>query len=83
LNLDGITDTLGLMKQLVQTIGEDSVDTEVRNLNSKVEHELQLEQVPRQEANKEIFNDNGSEHESDEETDLKADEASRDDTFVP
>jgi len=69
------------MKQLVQTIGEDNVDTKVRNLNLEVGHELQPKHVSRQKANKEISNDNNNEHESNKEMDPEVDEASSNDTF--
>ena len=82
-NMDGTTDTLRLTKHLVQTQGEEGIDTEVRNLNSEVEREVQFVSAPREDDENESPVDNSSADESHEVTDPEADEVSSDDTFAP
>jgi hypothetical protein len=83
-NIDGTTDTLRLTKRLVQTRGVGGVDTEVRNLNSEVEHELLHLAIPPREddGDDESPGGNASEEETNEETNPEADEVSSDETFA-
>ena len=74
-NIDGTTDALRLTKRLVQTMGTGGVDTEVRNLNSEVEREVQVQEESTEDDDNQSSSANDSEEEADEETDPDADEA--------
>ena len=76
-NIDGINDTLRVVKHLVSIQAEGSRHTQVRNLNSEVEREVPQVPVPvpREDDENASYGDN-------EETDPDADEVSSDDTFI-
>jgi hypothetical protein len=82
-NLDGTRDALRLTKRLVQTSGDGVVDTEVRNVNSEVEHEVQNERVRREDDENDNRDDNDRGEESDDDSDPDADEVPSDYTFSP
>lgn len=83
-NIDGITDRNRRQKRLVQTHIGDSVDMEVRNLNSEVEREVRPNAVITQEGDDD---ENATDeelrrgYETEDPTDYDGDEASNDDDF--
>jgi hypothetical protein len=65
----------------VQTSGDGVVDTEVRNVNSEVEHEVENERVRREDDENGNHDDNERVEESDDDSDPNADEVPSDYTF--
>ena len=80
-NIDGITDALRLTKRLVQTEGVAGVDTQVRNLNSEIEREVQHKPATREDDENETSGHNNSSNESYQDTDPNADEVEGDSDY--
>ncbi len=68
---------------MVQTSIDNIVDTEVWNVNSEVEPEVQNERVPREDDENDNYDDSERVEESDDHSDPDADEVPSDYTFSP